>query len=222
MKEEKKMKNKRLNDIKKNPKETRVAMDVSFRKDGEDEIMVIEGYFLKFNQRTLIGSKDYGFEEVILDTALNDTDMRKVPLKYNHNDGYLALASTKNGSLNLEVDSVGLKGRAELLNIQSHNDIYQMVESGLISECSFAFTLDSDNGSDWDFEKDVPLRTIRKIDRLYDVSIVDLGAYPDTEIYARSFEKLENIQKTLEDAEDKKNVLVRRLNIKIKIGGNLE
>ena len=216
------MKNKRLNDIKKNPKETRVAMDVSFRKDGEDEIMVIEGYFLKFNQRTLIGSKDYGFEEVILDTALNDTDMRKVPLKYNHNDGYLALASTKNGSLNLEVDSVGLKGRAELLNIQSHNDIYQMVESGLISECSFAFTLDSDNGSDLDFEKDTPLRTIKKIDRLYDVSIVDLGAYPDTEIYARSFEKLENIQKTLEDAEDKKNVLVRRLNIKIKIGGNLE
>lgn len=212
-------KNKKLNDIKLNPKETRMATDVIFRQDEETKEMIVEGYFLKFNSETVIGSKEYGFREIIEPTALNGTDMRKVPLKYNHNDGYVALASTKNGSLKLEVDTVGLRGSAKLLDIQSHRDIYEMVRSGLISECSFAFTLDIDKGSEWDFEPDIPLRTIKKIDRLFDVSIVDLGAYADTEIYARSFEKLENIQKTLENEKVKRSEAESRINIKIKLGG---
>ena len=207
------------NEIKLNPKETRIATDISFRKDEENDKMFLEGYFLKFNQETLIGNDKYGFRETILPDALASTDMRKVPLKYNHNDGYLALASTKNGSLKLEVDEIGLRGTAELLDIQTHRDIYKMVNSGLLSECSFAFTLNSKEGSEWDFDQDVPLRTIKKIDRLYDVSIVDLGAYPDTEIFARSFEKLEDIRKTVEAEVANKEAMVRRINMKIKLGG---
>jgi len=207
------------NEIKLNPKETRIATDISFRKDEENDKMFLEGYFLKFNQETLIGNDKYGFRETILPDALASADMRKVPLKYNHNDGYLALASTKNGSLKLEVDEIGLRGTAELLDIQTHRDIYKMVNSGLLSECSFAFTLNSKEGSEWDFDQDVPLRTIKKIDRLYDVSIVDLGAYPDTEIFARSFEKLEDIRKTVEAEKANKEAMVRRINMKIKLGG---
>ena len=212
-------KNKKQLDFEKNPRMTRMASNVEIRQDEETKTMIIEGYFLKFDKRTLIGDKEYGFYETIEKGSLDKTDMRKVPLKYNHNDSYLALASTKNGSLELTVDDVGLRGKAELLDIPSHREIYEMVRSGLISECSFAFTLDLDKGSIWNWEPKIPERSILKIDRLFDVSIVDLGAYEDTEIYARSFNELEDHKKTLESEKAKIENQRKRINIKIKLGG---
>ena len=198
-------------------KERRYALNVEFRN--EDEKMRLVGYAAKFNNETLIGDKSWGFREVIMPTAFDNCDMRKVPLKYNHDDGYLALASTKNGSLKLEVDEIGLRFEAELLDIQNHKDIYKMVESGLLSECSFAFTIDlENNGSEWvDLEEDIPLRRIHRISRLFDISLVDIPAYENTEVYARSFEVLEDIQKTVEAERRKHESLIRRMNMKIKL-----
>ena len=199
-------------------KERRYALNVELKQD-EDKKMRLVGYAAKFNNETLIGDKSWGFREVIMPTAFDNCDMRKVPLKYNHDDGYLALASTKNGSLKLEVDEIGLRFEAELLDIQNHKDIYKMVESGLLSECSFAFTIDlENNGSEWvDLEKDIPLRKIHKISRLFDISLVDIPAYENTEVYARSFEVLEDIQKTVEAERRKHESLIRRMNMKIKL-----
>lgn len=211
-------KNKRELDIKLNPKERRFADTIELRQEKEDE-MILEGYPLKFDNETLIGDKRYGFREIISKDALNDTDMKKVPLKYNHSDGYLALASTKNGSLELTVDDIGLHMKAKLLNTGAHRDVFEMVKSGLLSECSFAFTL-GENGSEWkDVDNDVPLRIIKNIDRLYDVSIVDIPAYENTEVYARSFEVLEDHQKTVEAEKAKQEEFLRRMRIKIKLGG---
>ena len=74
--------------------------------------------------------------------------------------------------------------------------------------------------SEWDQNGDVPKRYIRKIERLYDVSIVDTPAYDKTSIYARSLEAMDLELKTMELEERKRQVeLVRRkLNLKIKIG----
>ena len=212
-------KNKILDKIKKNPKVTRMAVDVELREVNEEE-MVLEGYPLKFDNETLVGDKDYGFREVISKNALDNADMKKVPLKYNHDNGYLALASTKNGSLVLDIDDVGLRMKATLLNIPAHRDVFEMVKAGLLSECSFAFTLDIENGAEWkDLEEDIPLRVIKNITRLFDVSIVDIPAYENTEVYARSFGELEDIRKTAEAEELKQSNLVRRVRMKIKIGG---
>jgi HK97 family phage prohead protease len=115
-----------------------------------------------------------------------------------------------------------LRGEAELLDIQAHKDIYEMVRSGLITECSFAFTIPLDgSGSEWDFDEEgvPPLRTVKKINRLYDVSIVDFPAYDNTEIYARSFERLEDTRKSVEADREKTEALNRRINMKIKLGG---
>ncbi|MDA3781203.1 MAG: HK97 family phage prohead protease [Bacteroidales bacterium] len=206
----------------KNEKRTRIAEDVEFRFDEEKDVMNVEGYALKFNKQTLIGSEENGFREQIAIGSLENADMRKVPLKYNHNSGYLALASTKNGSLELEVDDVGLRFKAKLLDISAHKDVYEMIRSGLLSECSFAFTTDLEDGTEWDFDVKPPVRTIKKISRLFDVSIVDLGAYPDTELYARSFDELENHRETVEAERAKKESIKRSINIKLKLGGELE
>jgi len=194
-------------------KETRLA-EVSLHED--EGKMILEGYALVFNQETIIGDETYGFIEEISASALQETKMKDVPMKYNHMDSFLIIARTKNKSLELTVDHIGLKVRAELLDTSHNQDIYKMVRSGLLDKMSFAFTVDEQV---WNREGDIPKRTITKIERLYDVSVVDTPAYDATSIYARSLESMELELKTMELAEqkEKSNLIKKRIKIKSKI-----
>ena len=192
-----------------NNKETRIAEI----RATSDEKMIIEGYAIKFNEETLIGSEDYGFREEIAASALTGAKMSDVPLKYNHQDNFLVLARTRNKSLELEVDEVGLKIKAELLDTQSNKDIYMMVRSGLLDKMSFAFTVKSQS---WDRSGSVPKRTVKEIERLYDVSIVDVPAYEGTSVYARSLELLDGETRRLENLKLERQKQIIRTKIKIK------
>ena len=205
----------------KNDKEIRYIQGLEIRQ-ADDEKMILEGYALTFDTETLIGSEEYGYIEKIDRNAFNETNMKKVPLKYNHERGYLAIASTKNDSLRLTVDEKGLKFEADLINTQSNRDVYLMVQEGLLTECSFAFTVDYENGGSlWEeLDGDMPKRTVLKIKKLYDVALVDIPAYENTEVYARSFEALEDAQKTVETEKRKQDDFTRRMKMKIKL--NLE
>lgn len=196
----------------KNDKETRLA---EVRMLEEDNKMILEGYAIVFDQETLIGNEEKGFLEVISKDALKDTYMKDVPLKYNHMDNFLILARTKNKSLTLEVDEKGLKVHAELIDTESNKDVYKMVKAGLLDKMSFAFTVKSNK---WDRSGDVPKRIIESIDRLYDVSVVDVPAYEQTSIYARSLDLVETEPKAMEVAEqeEKANVIRKRIHIKTK------
>ena len=205
----------------KNDKEVRYITGLEIRQDSEDK-MTLKGYALTFDTETLIGSEEYGYIEKIDRNAFNETDMKKVPLKYNHAGSYLAIASTKNGSLTLTVDEKGLKFEADLIDTTSNRDVYKMVQEGLLSECSFAFTVDYENGGSlWEeLDGDMPRRTVLKVKRLYDVALVDIPAYENTEVYARSLEVLEDLQKTAEAEKREKEAFSRRMKMKIKL--NLE
>ena len=193
-----------------NNKETRLA---EVRMLEEDNKMILEGYAIVFNQETLIGTEDNGFIEVISRDALCNTHMKDVPLKYNHMDSFLILARTKNKSLTLSVDDYGLKVRAELLDTTTNNDVYKMVKAGLLDKMSFAFTVKSHK---WDRSGDVPNRIIESIDRLYAVSVVDVPAYDQTSIHARSLDLVESELKAMElaEQEEKANIIRKRIHIK--------
>jgi HK97 family phage prohead protease len=191
-------------------KETRLA-DVTLHE--EEDKMILEGYALVFHNETLIGDEEYGFIEEIDSRALSDTKMKDVPMKYNHMDSFLIIARTKNQSLSLTVDNIGLKVRAELLDTNTNQDIYKMVRSGLLDKMSFAFTVDEQV---WNREGRIPKRTITKIERLYDVSVVDTPAYDATSIYARSLESMELELKAMELAEQEEQSRIIKKRIKIK------
>lgn len=191
-------------------KETRLA-DVKF-EEAEGK-MTLEGYAIVFNQETLIGNEEYGFVESIDQQALQNTQMKDVPMKYNHMDSFLIIARTKNKSLTLSVDNIGLKVQAELIDTQSNQDIYKMVRSGLLDKMSFAFTVEEQS---WNKEGKIPKRTITKIGRLYDVSVVDTPAYDSTSIYARSLESMDVELKAMELEEQKQHVEVMKKKIRIK------
>ena len=193
-----------------NKKETRLA---EVRMLEEDNKMVLEGYAIVFDQETLIGDEDNGFVEVISRNALKGTYMKDVPLKYNHMDSFLILARTKNKSLTLSIDDYGLKVRAELLDTTSNEDVYKMVKAGLLDKMSFAFTVKSHT---WDRSGKIRKRVIEEIDRLYDVSVVDVPAYDQTSIYARSLDLVETELKAMDVAEqeEKANIIRKRIHIK--------
>jgi len=184
----------------------------------EAEKMIIEGYAIVFNQETLIGDREHGFTEVIDKRSLDGADLEDVPLKYNHTDNRLILARTRNGSLTFQIDDHGLKIRAELIDTQSNRDVYKSIAAGLLDKMSFAFTVKSQS---WDRSGDVPKRTITQIDRLYDVSVVDLPAYEGTSIDAltRSLEIADAELGALENVknEQMRQVIRKRLKLKTNI-----
>lgn len=191
-------------------KEVRLA-DVKIEEI--DNKMILEGYAICFESETLIGDEDYGFIEVIDRNALSDTLLKDVPMKYNHMDSFLIIARTKNKSLQLSVDNIGLKVHAELIDTNSNQDIYKMVRSGLLDKMSFAFTVKEQT---WNREGNIPKRIITKIDRLYDVSVVDTPAYDTTSIHARSVEAMELELQTMDLEERKENIKVMKQRLKIK------
>ncbi|MFA7020474.1 MAG: HK97 family phage prohead protease [Bacilli bacterium] len=195
-------------------KEVRIS---DLKPNSQEEAMILEGYALVFNKETLIGDDKRGFVEVIEPTALISTSLKDVPLKYNHQDNFLVIARTRNASLVLSTDENGLRVTANLLDTQSNRDIYSAVKAGLLDKMSFAFTV---KDQVWDRSGDIPKRTIKAIDRLYDVSIVDTPAYEDTSIYARSLEAMDMELKALEKEEQDEKTLISKKRILIKLKGN--
>ncbi len=183
--------------------------------DSEDK-MLIEGYAITYDQPATHQYGQRKFTEVIRKGALDKTDIKDVPLRYNHNDTWLIMARTRNKSLQLIKDDIGLKIQAELLDTQSNRDIYKSIQEGLVDKMSFSFTV-ADGGDAWTFKDDESIREVNNIDKLYDVSVVDTPFYDSTSIYARSLELLENEEKRLDSLNEQLNLRKRKLKMKGRI-----
>lgn len=163
---------------------------IEIRKVDESEEMHIEGKAVAFNSPETY----YGETEIIDPRALDDADMSDVVLRYNHNDTQYTLARTRNGSLRLDLREDGLYFDADLIDTTTNKDAYKMIKAGLIDKCSFAFTIGED-----EYDTKNHLRTIKKINHLYDCAIVDFPYYKNTEVFARS---LDNREDFLEKANE--------------------
>ena len=149
-------------------------LDMQFRaEDTEDNKMEIKGYAAVFNS-----PETYSYTEVIAPTAFDNADMSDVVLRYNHEDTFMVLARTRNESLKLNVDDKGLFIDATLQDdITQHRDIFNAIKSGLIDKQSFAFVVDED-----EYDYDTDTRTITKIGKVFDVSVVDQPFYNATDV----------------------------------------
>ena len=167
-------------------------LDLQFRAVDNEE-MKIEGYAVVFNS-----PETYDYTEVIDEHALDEADMSDVVLRYNHNDSFMVLARTRNKSLELNVDEKGLMIDAKLQDdITDHRNIYNAIKSGLIDKQSFAFTVDED-----EYDYDTDTRTIKKIGRLFDVSVVDQPFYNSTDVSIARDENDEFLTKRAELREE--------------------
>ena len=113
-----------------------------------------------------------------------------------HFPAQFILARTRNKSLELIPDVKGLFMRAKLQSdVAQHRDVYNLVKSGLISQMSFAFNVLDEKVERRDGKTH---RIIKKIGRLADVSIVDVPAYEQTSVLARSLELVDTELRALD------------------------
>ncbi len=156
-----------------NKKEIRMLSQEFRTVENDEGELIIEGYAVVFNNPAT-----HGYTEVISSKSFDNCDMTDVVLRYNHNDSFIVLGRTRNHSLTLNVDSIGLKIRAVLQkDITDHVNIYNAIKSQLIDKQSFAFTVREDQ-----YDYDTDTRTIIDNAKLYDVSVVDQPWYPSTDI----------------------------------------
>lgn len=162
-------------------------MEARKNEEGKEEL-VVEGIPATFDQETILyKGKYYEDREKIDSEAFNDCDISDVIFNYNHSGR--VYARTRNKSLEVWVENDGLHMRATLMaDDAGHQQLYRDIEAGLIDKMSFAFHVEE---CKWEYfeqgeEYTVYTRTILKIDKLYDVSAVDIPAYDTTSISARS------------------------------------
>lgn len=192
-------------------------LDMQFRtEDTNDGKMEIKGYAVVFNSPETY----WGYTEVISPRALDDADMSDVVLRYNHNDSFMVLARTRNNSLKLNTDETGLMIDATLQDdITEHRDIFNAIKSQLIDKQSFAFTVEED-----EYDYDTDTRTITKIGKLFDVSVVDQPFYNGTDVsVARKesndfLERREELRKQHELEMQKDKIEARKQEILAKLG----
>lgn len=163
----------------------------------ENDTEVIEGYALKFDRWSDTLGWFYPFREKLEPGCLDTADTDNVVALFNHDQSQILGRTGAN--LDLEVDNIGLKFQISPTNTTLSRDLMENIRSGVINQCSFAFTIPDEEGAEeWreNEETGVYERYVRKIDKLYDVSVVTTPAYPDTEavVGARSKEIVEELR----------------------------
>lgn len=109
-----------------------------------------------------------GYKEVILPTALDNVDLSEVKLLVNH-DHSQPVASVKGETLTLELDETGLHYVAEV-----DEDLASKVEQSLFDKMSFGFVEGKSTVKD-------KVKYVEKIDNLFEVSLVSIPAYQETQ-----------------------------------------
>ncbi len=167
-----------------------ITSQVEFRAENEDSDDYITGYALKFDRWSeVLGGGFFPFKETIKREALENTDFSDVVALFNHDRSLIMARNTVSegeGSLSLEVDDIGLKFKFKPTNTSYAKDLMANMRSGIVNKCSFAMFLDYRDTDaveiDWDdSDRGYDLHTIRKIERISDVSVVTEPAYQDTE-----------------------------------------
>src|SRR5699024_391002 len=153
----------------------------------KSEDNVVEGYALKFNKE----SRDLGgFVETIAPDALDGVDLTDVRCFMDHDSSKL-LGRTSSGTLQLNVDDIGLYFRCVLPDTSIGRDAMELVKRGDLNQCSFGFTVAKDK---WIKGQNIMKRSINKIGSLFEISLVSIPAYDDTDVRVatRSLEEVVN------------------------------
>lgn len=147
----------------------------------EDESYIVEGYATTFNQRYELFQIDgVSYGEEIDSKALDEADMSDVIFLYNHEG--MVFARQSNGTLQLSLNEHGLHVRADLSTTQAARDMYESIKAGLVTQMSWAFTVEEDS-----YNEKTHTRRVLKVRKTYDVSAVSIPANPNTDISARSY-----------------------------------
>ena len=166
----------------KDGREYRSLQDFSLvhREEGSEEYRV-KGTAVVFDTPTVLFVCDgIEYKEIIDRHAFDGCDLSDVIFNYNH--GGKVVARLRNKTLALAITERGLEVEADLSGTQAGRELYEEIDGGYIDKMSFSFSV-----REAKYDSVTHTRTITKVKKLYDVSAVDIPAYEQTSISARSF-----------------------------------
>jgi len=161
-------------------KETRTVEIRAAQAEKENEL-VLTGMPVVFDTPTKINDLAGSYTEIITRNALDGVNLEDTRLLYNHDFSKIPLARTPK-TMQLSINEQGLHMRAVLPNTEEGRSIYTAVQRGDLTGMSFSFKCDKD-GSHYDAKTNT--RTISKISKIYECSIVPFPAYQTTSVEAR-------------------------------------
>lgn len=185
-------------------REYRALQDFSLvPREGEPDAYKVRGTAIVFDTPTVLFECDgVKYYEVIDRHALDECDLSDVIMNYNH--GGKVVARLRNKTLVLTITDRGLDMEADLSGTVAGRDLYEEIDGGYIDKMSFSFAVRAA-----EYDAATHTRRITKIRKLYDVSAVDIPAYEETSISARSFFTVEHGKElaALEQARRRKKLV---------------
>lgn len=185
-------------------REYRALQDFSLvpREEGSEECRV-KGTAVVFDTPTVIAEYDgIKYCEVIDRHAFDECDLSDVIMNYNH--AGKVVARLRNKTLALDINERGVDIEANLGGTTAGRELYEEIDGGYVDKMSFSFTV-----REAKYDSTTHTRTITKVKKLYDVSAVDIPAYNETSIAARSFFAVEHEKElaALEQARRRKRLI---------------
>lgn len=186
-----------------NPSSVMRARQTQFNTRAEGDALIVEGYFVVFNQPYLID--DYA-EEIVLPGAFDSsTDMADVRALVDHVP-HLVLGRTIVDTLRMSFDDTGLFAT---IQINAHDtdavNLHARTQRGDVDQASFGF--DEDLVAYADLPDGRVQRQIQHISKLWEISVCTFPAYEQTFVTGRSRTDAEIRAEVL---RAKKEQLIRR------------
>ena len=181
-------------------------------EESEEGNQIITGHASMYDTRSenLGGFYEYIEAGAFTPELIAKSDTRAL---INH-DQNLILGRTTSGTLRLNADEKGLRYEFDVPQTSYGKDLVVSMQRGDITQSSFAFTVAED---DWTTdEAGNNIRTIKKIDRLYDVSPVTYPAYPEANDLIVAQRGLATYKEKVEKENEEKD-LVKRSLVSLKI-----
>ena len=173
-------------------------------QDGNN--LILRGVPVVFDTPTCLfefGGTKY-FEQISRG-AFGECDFSDFIFNYNHSG--TVYARNRNNTLEYVITNNAFNITAHLMpDDERHKQLYRDIKSGLVDKMSFSFSVAEES-----YNKDTHTRTVLKIKKLYDVSAVDIPAYNETSISARSFFEVENEKERIVlELERKRKMLIAK------------
>lgn len=180
--------------------------NVEIRED-ENGMKTLAGYAVKWEMKSVtMGWRR--FKEQFKRGAFTESLTNDDQLALWSHDTSKVLGRTKNGTLRLFEDEIGLRFELDLLDTTLGEDAYKTIKRGDVDGVSFGFSMLK---QEWD-EAD-PDNVVRSIvtAKLVEISPVAFPAYPDSQVSARSSDPYEQHMLEKRNEQRRKRLYLKTL-----------
>jgi uncharacterized protein len=175
-------------------------------RESENGTRTISGYAVKWEMKSHTMGYWRRFKEQFKRGAFTDSLTADDQLALWSHDYSQVLGRTKNGTLRLFEDDIGLRFELELPNTTLGNDAYETIKRGDVDGVSFGFQMQKE---EWDeTDRDNIIRSVIKA-KLVEISPVAFPAYPDSQVSARSKDPYKEFVEEREKRDLRKKLILK-------------